>query len=58
MVENKNWQVKCQLKLCFLNQGLPLVTDNYYTSVFLVHELIQKKTHLIDTLRETGKHNP
>ncbi|KAF2903794.1 hypothetical protein ILUMI_02382 [Ignelater luminosus] len=40
------------------SSGWQLYTDNYYTSVSLVTELLDKKTHLIGTLRSNRKYNP
>lgn len=41
-----------------LDSGRTLCTDNYYTSVSLAHELLNRKTHLIGTLRSNRKFNP
>ncbi|KAF2887253.1 hypothetical protein ILUMI_18920, partial [Ignelater luminosus] len=38
--------------------GRQLYTDNYYTSVSLATELLDKKTHLIGILRSNRKYNP
>ncbi|KAF2892203.1 hypothetical protein ILUMI_13973, partial [Ignelater luminosus] len=43
----------------FFSSGRQWYTDNYYTSVSLVTELLdKKKTHLIGTLRSNRKYNP
>lgn len=36
----------------FLESGKKLCIDNFYTSLPLTHKLLEKKTHLIDTLRK------
>lgn len=41
-----------------LNCGRTLVTDNWYTSVDLAKQLLDKQTHLIGTLRKNRKGNP
>lgn len=41
-----------------LDKGRTLCTDNYYTSVSLACSLLQRKTHLIGTLRTNRKFNP
>lgn len=41
-----------------LNEGRTIYTDNYYTSVSLAHVLLEKKTHLVGTLRSNRKQNP
>ncbi|CAH2017248.1 unnamed protein product [Acanthoscelides obtectus] len=41
-----------------LYEGRTIYTDNYYTSVSLAHELLEKKTHLVGTLRANRKLNP
>nr|CAI5845806.1 unnamed protein product [Callosobruchus analis] len=38
-------------------QGRTLYTDNYYTSVSLAHKLIDRKTHLVGTVRANQKLN-
>ncbi|XP_026821723.1 piggyBac transposable element-derived protein 4-like [Rhopalosiphum maidis] len=35
----------------YLNCGRTIITDNFYTSLNLVNELLEKNTHLIGTLR-------
>ena len=34
------------------------MTDNYYTSVDLVNKLLDRKTHLLGTLRSNRKEKP
>ena len=48
------------MKLCsqYLDSGRVIVTDNFYTSLELAHKLIEKKTHLIGTLRKSRKDLP
>lgn len=41
-----------------LDHGRILFTDNYYTSVALAHELQNRKTYLVGTLRKNRKNNP
>lgn len=41
-----------------LDDGRTLCTDNYYTSVSLAIALLQRKTHLMGTLRSIRKYNP
>ena len=41
-----------------LNKGHSLYTDNYFTNVDLPSKLIEKKTHLVGTLRTNRKHYP
>lgn len=41
-----------------VNEGRELYTDNFYTSVNLARILLQKKTHLVGTLRKTRRNNP
>nr|CAI5837029.1 unnamed protein product [Callosobruchus analis] len=40
-----------------VDQGRTLYTDNYYTSVSLAHKLIDRKTHLVGTVRANRKLN-
>lgn len=49
--------VVMQLMYPLLNNGLTLVTDNFYTSVTLAHKLNAANTHLIGTLRRNRKFN-
>ncbi|XP_039299897.1 piggyBac transposable element-derived protein 4-like [Nilaparvata lugens] len=42
----------------FLDEGRHLFTGNFYTSVDLAHELIDRKTYLTGTLRKNRKHVP
>ncbi|CAH1957165.1 unnamed protein product [Acanthoscelides obtectus] len=41
-----------------LNCGRCIYVDNYYTSMELGHKLLEKKTHLVGTLRKNRKNNP
>lgn len=41
-----------------LNEGRTLFTDNWYTSVGLAQQLLEKKTHLVGTLRSNRKDSP
>jgi hypothetical protein len=41
-----------------LDKGRTLCTDNWYTSVALAHELLQRNTHLVGTLKRNRKNNP
>lgn len=41
-----------------LDCGRILCTDNFYTSVNLAHDLLDRKTHLLGTLRKYRKFNP
>lgn len=41
-----------------LNTHRTLYTDNFYTSVELAHNLLDRRTHLVGTLRSNRKHNP
>lgn len=50
--------VVMKLMAPLLNSGRTLVTDNFYTSVSLAHELNTASTHLIGTLRSKRKFNP
>ncbi|KAJ8929591.1 hypothetical protein NQ314_017698 [Rhamnusium bicolor] len=40
-----------------LDSGRILYTDNYYTSVTLASKLLQRKIHLVGTLRSNRKFN-
>ncbi|KAJ8931626.1 hypothetical protein NQ314_015420 [Rhamnusium bicolor] len=51
-------QVVMELMQHLLNSGRTLVTDNYYTSVSLAHQLNDNSIHLIGTLRKNRKFNP
>lgn len=48
------------MKLCdpLLDNGRTIYVDNYYTSVELAHKLLERKTHLVGTLRKNRKNNP
>ncbi|KAG8274398.1 hypothetical protein J6590_108268 [Homalodisca vitripennis] len=50
--------VVMELMAPLLNSGRTLVTDNFYTSVELAHQLNEKETHLIGTLNKKRKYNP
>lgn len=41
-----------------LDAGRVLYTDNFYTSIYLAHELLNRSTHLVGTLRTNRKLNP
>lgn len=41
-----------------LHEGRTVFTDNWYTSVSLATELLQRRTHLVGTLRINRKFNP
>lgn len=41
-----------------LSKGRTLYTDNFYTSVSLAHQLLERKTHLVGTLLANRKYNP
>lgn len=41
-----------------LDSGRILYTDNFYTSVYLAHQLQNRSTHLVGTLRSNRKMNP
>nr|CAI5863377.1 unnamed protein product [Callosobruchus analis] len=51
-------RVVLELMEPLLDCGRLLVTDNFYTSVSLAHALLDRKTHLIGTLRKNRKYNP
>lgn len=42
----------------YLNRGRILVVDNFYTSVNLAKRLLQKRTHLLGTVRKNRKYLP
>jgi len=42
----------------YLNFGRTVYTDNWYTSVNLAHQLLDRNTHLVGTLRNNRKQNP
>lgn len=42
----------------YLDFGLTLYVDNWYTSISLAHQLLEPKTHLVGTLRSNRKYNP
>lgn len=44
-------RVDVDLSSIYLNSGRTIITDNFYTSLNLANELLEKKTHLIGTLR-------
>ncbi|XP_012634083.1 zinc finger MYM-type protein 2 isoform X3 [Microcebus murinus] len=41
-----------------LDSGHVLYTDNYYTSIHLAHQLLERSTYLVGTLRSNRKLNP
>jgi hypothetical protein len=51
-------QVVMQLLNRCLDEGRTLCTDNYYTSVELAKKLLDRKTHIVGTLRKNRKNNP
>jgi hypothetical protein len=51
-------QVVMQLLNRCLDEGRTLCTDNYYTSVELPKKLLDRKTHLVGTLRKIEKTTP
>lgn len=51
-------QVVMELMQPILQTGRTLVTDNFYTSVSLAHQLNDKNIHLIGTMRKNRKYNP
>lgn len=59
-VEGQSSSQNVVLKLAanLLKEGRTIYTDNYYTSVTLAHALLDKKTHLVGTLRSNRKLNP
>lgn len=48
------------MNLCepLLDCGRCIYVDNYYTSMELAHKLLERKTHLVGTLRKNRKNNP
>jgi hypothetical protein len=42
----------------YLDFGRTLYVDNWYTSISLVHQLIERKTYLVGTLRSNRNYNP
>lgn len=48
------------LTLCetYLDSGRTISTDNYYTSLPLAEALLQRRTHLVGTLRSNRKGLP
>lgn len=51
-------QVVLEMVHPLLERGRTLYNDNYYRSVDLAKDLLDKKTHLVGTLRQKRKHNP
>lgn len=51
-------QVVLEMVHPLIEEGRTLYTDNYSTSVDLEKDLLDKKTHLVGTLRQKRKHNP
>lgn len=47
-----------QLSDRLLNEGRTLVVDNFYTSLELANLLLDKRTHLLGTLRTNRRGNP
>ncbi|XP_044764485.1 piggyBac transposable element-derived protein 4-like [Coccinella septempunctata] len=41
-----------------LDEGRTAITDNYYTSLDLANKLLERKTHLLGTLRSNRRGNP
>lgn len=41
-----------------LDAGRTIVTDNYYSSIELANKLLDRRTHLLGTLRSNRKGNP
>ena len=41
-----------------LDEGRTAFTDNYYTSLNLANKLLDRKTHLVGTIRSNRKGNP
>lgn len=50
--------VVLQLSEKLLHEGRTIVTDNYYSSIDLANKLLDRKTHLLGTLRANRKGNP
>lgn len=46
------------LSECLLDTGRTVVVDNYYTSLDLANKLLDRKTHLVGTLRSNRRGNP
>lgn len=42
----------------YLDKGRTVVTDNFYTSILLANELMNRQTHLLGTLRKNRVGNP
>lgn len=42
----------------YVGKGRTIVTASYYTSVLLAKQLLEKKTHLLGTLRKNRRHLP
>jgi hypothetical protein len=51
-------KVVLELTEQYLDRGRTLYVDNWYTSVLLADTLLQKRTHLVGTLRKNRKFNP
>lgn len=54
---NSSFNVVMHLLDGLLDAGRTLFTDNYYTSVTLAHELLNRQTHLVGTVRSNRKLN-
>ncbi|CAH1965776.1 unnamed protein product [Acanthoscelides obtectus] len=55
---NASSNVVMSLMSELLDTGRILYTDNYYTSVSLATQLLQRKTHLVGAVRSNRKGNP
>lgn len=51
-------QVVMKLAQSLLNEGRTLYVDNFYTGIPLAFKLLDKKTHLVGTLRSNRKYIP
>ena len=51
-------QIVLDLAKDYLDEGRTVVTDNFYTSWSLGKQLLEKKTHLVGTIRKKRKGNP
>ncbi|CAH1963247.1 unnamed protein product [Acanthoscelides obtectus] len=58
--QNNSILTKIVLELSekLLDTGRMAVTDNYYTSIDLANQLLQRRTHLMGTLRANRRGNP
>ncbi|KAF2905975.1 hypothetical protein ILUMI_00206 [Ignelater luminosus] len=55
--ESASTNVVFSLMDTLLDTGRTLYTDDYYTSVSLASQLLQRKTHLVGTVRSNRKYN-